>query len=168
MNLPENVTNFRSTSSTPLEAQRFEIAIRAEVILPQFWRDDDAHDGMRAIELEGWVDVLGGCSAAEIRAAWASYQRSGPRTASGRLAKPDAGALWRIVVAARPKPKPVAVKPQPEDQPRKPITPERAREIMREVYGDTEQGTSEPQNGALGLSARSALEDYGQIQKGSL
>lgn len=138
MNLPENVTNFRPMYSSPLEAQRLEIAIRAEVILSQFWRDDDTHDGMRTIELEGLVDVLEGCSAAEIRAAWVSYQRSGPRTASGRLVKPDAGALWKIVILLRPKPRIAPNNVNVKETPINRVSAERAREIMQEVFGGIE------------------------------
>jgi hypothetical protein len=167
MNLPENVTKFRPISSSLLEAQRIEIAIRAEVILSQFWRDDGSHDGMRAIELEGWVDVLEGCTAAEIRAAWTSYQRSGPRTASGRLAKPDAGALWRIVMASRPKPKPLPIRPQVEEAPRERMSPERVRQIMREVFGGPDAAEPEAQSGALGALAKAVLQGYSQEPEGS-
>jgi hypothetical protein len=158
MDPPENATKFQPISSSLIEGQRIEIAIRAEVILAQFWRDDDTHDGMRAIELKGWVDVLEGCSAAEMRAAWATYQRSGPRTGSGRLVKPDAGALWWIVMASRPKPKPAPIRAQIAEVPRERITPERAREIMREVWGSIWEPSSWPQNGALGALAQAVLQ----------
>ncbi len=113
---------------------------------------------MRALELEGWVDVLEGCTATEIRAAWASYQRSGPRTATGRLAKPDAGALWQLVMTARPKPQPVRLV-VPDEPPRVRISPERAREIMAEAFGgpDAPNGAA---TGALGALARSLAAGY--------
>lgn len=145
-------------SSSAQEAQRIEIAVRTESILSQFWRDDHTHDGLRALEIEGWVDVLEGSSPGEIRAAWASYQRSGPRTATGRLAKPDAGALWQMIVAARPKPKPVPVI-VPDEPVRVRVSPERAREIMSEVFG-SESGEAGPQAGALGAMARALAVGY--------
>lgn len=101
----------------------------------QFWRDDATPDALRALEVEGWMDVLENCSHSEIRMAWATYQRVGPRTDRGRLCKPDAGALHRIVMAERPKP--VLVRPAPEQERRAPpCTPEAAARIMREVFGD--------------------------------
>lgn len=154
-------------SSSAQEEQRIEIAVRAESILSQFWRDDDTHDGLRALEIEGWVDVLEGCAPSEIRAAWASYQRSGPRSASGRLAKPDAGALWRIVIAARPKPKPIPTPPAPPAPDRPRISAERAQEIMAEVFGgpDAPGGAA---TGALGALARSLAAGYAPDQGGAL
>lgn len=56
---------------------------------------------VRALELEGWLDVLESLSDAEIRMAWAEYQKTGPRSAAGKLLKPDAGALFRIANDAR-------------------------------------------------------------------
>jgi len=73
------------------------------------------------------MDVLENCSHSEIRKAWATYQRTGPRTAAGKLYKPDAGALWKIVQTMRPKPKPVETKPEP---PRERISAEAAQEIL--------------------------------------
>lgn len=85
-------------------------------------------DAEQALEIEGWIDVLEGCSHSEIRKAWANYQRSGPRTQSGKLYKPDAGALYRLIINARPKPR--LVKPEPE--PIELMSPERAAEILQE------------------------------------
>ncbi len=51
------------------------------------------------------MDVLECCSHTEIRKAWSKYQRTGPRTATGKLYKPDAGAIWQIVIDGRPRPK---------------------------------------------------------------
>lgn len=56
---------------------------------------------MQVLELEGWMDVLQECSHGEVSAAWALYNRAGPRTAAGKLYKPDAGYLWRLIEAAR-------------------------------------------------------------------
>jgi len=86
---------------------------------------------LQALEIEGWCDVLENCSHSEIRAAWAGYQKTGPRTVSGRLYKPDAGALYRIIQSARPKPR---VVPQPEPKRTEPrITAEQADAILDHV-----------------------------------
>ena len=113
------------------------------------------------------MDVLETCSHSEIRAAWAEYQRSGPRNQLGRLLKPDAGALWRIVMASRPKPKPLPIRPQVEEAPRERMSPERVRQIMREVFGGTDAAEPEAQNGALGALAKAVLQGYSQEPEGS-
>ncbi len=68
------------------------------------------------MEIEGWQDVLEVLSEVEFRKAWAEYQRSGPRTKTGKLYKPDAGALYGIAMDARPRvtvvPDPVADEPE--------------------------------------------------------
>jgi hypothetical protein len=113
-------------------AHRTKIGLRVEAILSQFWREDTTPEAIRALEIEGWIDVLENCSHAEIRQAWATYQRSGPRTANGRLCKPDAGALYKLVQDARPRPQIVRTAPEPIwERPR--MTAEHAAEIMREV-----------------------------------
>lgn len=96
----------------PSKAQRAEVAIRARAILAQFWRADDTPDAVQAIELEGWCDVLDGCTPDEVRRAWENYQKTGPRSQRGTLIRPDAGAIHRIVLAARPRPKKA---PEPDD-----------------------------------------------------
>ena len=68
-------------------------------------------------------------AASEIQKAWMDYQLNGPRTKSGRLYKPDAGALHRLIVNARPK-APRQVEPEPE--PINPISHDRAVEILKE------------------------------------
>jgi len=55
------------------------------------------------LEIEGWMDVLENCSHSEIREAWRDYQKNGARTQSGKLYKPDAGALYRIIKERRPR-----------------------------------------------------------------
>ena len=70
-------------------------------ILNGWWVDDRTPDAVRTLEIEGWLDVLQDLSEAEVRDAWGSYQRNGARTASGRLVKPDAGALWHVAMDAR-------------------------------------------------------------------
>ena len=123
-------SGFNALSQQQQEAHRLKIGVRAEAILGQFWRDDDTPDAVRAVELEGWMDVLENCSHSEIRKAWANYQRSGPRTQSGKLYKPDAGALYRLIINDRPKPAPVR---QPEEKRDPPCSPEAAAEIMEKA-----------------------------------
>ena len=77
------------------------VGVRVQSILDQFWRDDHTPDALQAMEMEGWIDVLEECSHIEIRSAWTVYQNGGPRTSSGRLAKPLAGDLWRIIRVMR-------------------------------------------------------------------
>ncbi|WP_104019099.1 hypothetical protein [Roseovarius nitratireducens] len=115
-----------------LERHRSKIAVRAEAILDQFWRDDDTSDAQRALELEGWADVLETCSHSEIRKAWAEYQKTGPRTRAGRLYKPDAGALYRIIVKRRPPPPPSPFEAPPKRHgPR--VPPEDVQEKLRSL-----------------------------------
>jgi hypothetical protein len=123
-------SGFNALEPHQQQAHRAKIGIRAEAILGQFWRDDATSDAVRALEIEGWMDVLENCSHSEIRAAWTEYQKVGPRSAAGRLAKPDAGALYRLILKARPKPK--LVQPQDEEA-RVPCSPEKAEEILREA-----------------------------------
>lgn len=96
-------TGFNALSEAQKTDHRAKIGVRSQAILGNFWRDDEP-DAVRAIELEGWMDVLENCSHSEIRKAWATYQRTGPRTASGKLYKPDAGALYLLIAKSRPKP----------------------------------------------------------------
>lgn len=100
---------------------RAKVGVRAEAILSQFWRDDEP-DAVRAIVLEGWIDVLESASHDEIRMAWADYQRNGPRSSSGRLLRPDPGALWTLIRERRPKPRLVV-----NDEPPPPVIPPEVR-----------------------------------------
>jgi hypothetical protein len=84
------------------------------------------------LEIEGWQDVLEVLSEMEFRKSWSEYQRSGPRTKSGKLYKPDAGALFKIAMGSRPKVRIIA-EPKPEGPPREPMTAERRQAIMDEV-----------------------------------
>lgn len=158
MELQTNIIAFCELSTQHQKEHRAKIGVRVESILATFWRDDTA-DVVRACEIQGWIDALETCSHGEVRAAWADYQRSGPRSGNGRLLKPDAGALWRIIIAARPKPKPapMIVRQEPE-RPR--ISPDRARAIMAEVFG-RDVGQDGPQGGALVALARSLAAGYG-------
>lgn len=110
------------------------VGARAEAILSQFWRDDEADPAIRALELEGWIDVLEGCGDAEIRYAWSEYQKDGPRSRAGRLLRPDAGAIYRLIMAARGRDMLAAraALPRPPPEPdRASVSPDAAREIMR-------------------------------------
>jgi len=77
------------------------------------------------------MDVLENCKHGEIRDAWATYQRAGPRTQQGRLVRPDAGSLFRIAMAGRPKPPVAAPVPEKPAGPR--CTPEAAARIVAEA-----------------------------------
>lgn len=77
------------------------------------------------------MDVLENCSHSEIRDAWRDYQiDSKNRTARGRLAKPDAGALRAVILKKRPRPKVVERPPEPKE-PR--VTPEQAKAILEKA-----------------------------------
>jgi len=112
-----------------------QIGVRAEAILSQFWRDEATSDAVRALEIEGWMDVLELTTHAEIRAAWAEYQRSGPRGRSGALYRPDPGAIHRIIIKSRQRErmKQQRQAPEPTDKPKERVTPERAAEIRAEA-----------------------------------
>jgi len=118
-------TGFNALSPQQQEAHRVKIGVRAQAILGQFWRDDSTPEAVQAIEMEGWMDVLENCSHSEIRKAWATYQRTGPRTQSGKLYKPDAGALYQIIFRSRPKPKVEESRPMTSDE-RKALEKQRA------------------------------------------
>lgn len=112
-------TGFNALSPQQQQAHRAKVGVRAEAILSQFWREDEP-DAVRAIVLEGWIDVLESASHDEIREAWTDYQRNGPRSASGRLLRPDPGALWARIRERRPKPQLV----RNDDPPPLEISPE--------------------------------------------
>ena len=130
MTVPTNIQGFNALSPQQQKAHREKIGVRVQAILSQFWQED-MPDAVKAIEVEGWMDVLQNCSHSEIREAWADYQRDGDnRSARGRLVKPDAGALYRIILRKRPKPKLVE---KPEEPREPPCSPEAAAKIMQEV-----------------------------------
>ncbi len=129
--LPVQANGFSGLSPQQQEAHRAKIGVRAQAILDQFWRDNETPDAVRAVEIEGWMDVLENCSHGEIRMAWATYQKEGPRSQAGRLSKPDAGALYRIIHRHRPTPKPVQVPEPVRDAPR--VTKEQAAKILEEA-----------------------------------
>ena len=128
---------------------RAKIGLRVQAILGQFWRDDATPDAVVALEVEGWCDVLAACTHSEIREAWAEYQRTGPRTTAGRLYKPDAGALYRIIHARRPRPA-LSVVPRTAEPARVACTAEAAQRIMAEVFGEAH---SDPDRIAAELAA---------------
>lgn len=117
MNELTTVNGFNALSPEEQKSHRAKIGVRARAILGQFWQDFDTHDAEKAIEVEGWMDVLENCSHSEIRFAWRDYQLDpNNRTARGRLAKPDAGALRAIILSKRPRPALVR-RPQPAPEP---------------------------------------------------
>jgi hypothetical protein len=144
-NLPMKPTGFNALSPQQQQAHRTKIGVRAEAILSQFWREDKTPDAIRALEIEGWMDVLENCSHSDIRDAWRDYQKRGPRTQSGRLYKPDAGALFRIIEERRPRlsvaPTPMRKTSRQEDaeyierMARDRINPERAAAAARVLKG---------------------------------
>ena len=161
MNNLTSIVAFSALSTQHQKEHRAKIGVRAESILLNFWREDGVSDVVRICEIQGWIDMLETCSHSEVRAAWTEYQRYGPRNSMGRLLKPDAGALWQIVMKSRPRPKPAPIMPRIAEAPRIRMTAERAAEIIREVNCDRE-ATSEPQNGALGTFVQEVLQGYGQ------
>lgn len=133
--LPAIQQGFHALSNEQQIEHRRRIAARCEAILGQFWRDDDAAP-IRALQVEGYVDVLQHVSHGELRDAWAEYQRTGPRTRAGRLLRPDAGALLELVVRdrARKQAPVIAPRPAPELTPREGFLDRKsAAEIMDEV-----------------------------------
>ncbi len=121
------------------ERQTVEIGIHVETILLQFWRED-TNAAIRAMEITHWIDALDGCTADEVATAWRDYQRSGPRSAAGRLARPDAGVLYRNVMAARAataqRLRAIEMskrKPAPPEPEINRVTAEEADNIIREV-----------------------------------
>lgn len=121
------VTGFAALSAPQQMEHRAKIGVRAQAILGQFWNDASTPEAVQSLEIEGWMDVLENCSHSEVRQAWATYQKTGPRSQAGRLSKPDAGALYRIILNARPKPKLVQPEPEAKDPP---CSPEAAAEIL--------------------------------------
>lgn len=99
--LTEHQPSAPASSPLPPAVRRERIGLRVTVILSSFWLDQEASRAERVLELEGWLDVLEPLDDTEVRAAWAEYQRSGPRSAAGKLLRPDAGALYRIAMQAR-------------------------------------------------------------------
>ena len=112
------------------QAHRAKIGVRSSAILGQFWVEQGRDEAIETLEIEGWQDVLENCKHSEIRQAWAEYQKMGPRTKSGKLCKPDAGALYQIILRKRPKPA-LVKEPEPERPPR--VTAQRKAEISAEA-----------------------------------
>ena len=129
-------SGFGALSPSEQLAHREKIGVRARATLRQFWIDAGTTDVDQALELEGWCDVLEDCSHSEIRKAWATYLKTGPRTnkdgplGKKKLYKPDAGILYLIIQAARPRP---TVVPTPEPERAPPATKEQAAEILKQV-----------------------------------
>lgn len=127
-------SGFNELSPPQQKAHREKIGVRVQSILSQFWLEADTPDAHRALELEGWCDVLENCSHTEIRNSWATYQKTGPRTQTGKLYKPDAGALYLIIMNGRQKPAAV-----PSWHSRKETPDEAATRIAEEKSGDADR-----------------------------
>jgi hypothetical protein len=112
---------------------RAAIGLRATTILAEFWRDRDEPDAQRALQIEVWMDVLEPFTQAEIRAAWAEYNRSGPRSERGQLLRPDPGALRTIILRNRPVPPRVASQLAPREPDRIPCPADKARAMLDEA-----------------------------------
>jgi hypothetical protein len=138
MNEIDRPMGFHALTDAQKAAHRGKIAIRVRSILGQFWRDD-VPDAVEAMEREAWVATLETLSHDELLAAWVLYQRQGPRSERGILIKPDAGALYRIAMEARPRPALRSI-PARAEAPRSKIAPHRVTEIMAEVYGNDRAG----------------------------
>ncbi len=130
MTLPVKQNSFAALSPQQQEAHRSKIGVRASAILGQFWQDLDTPEVERVLEVEGWQDVLENCSHSEIRASWTAYQKTGPRTKSGKLHKPDAGALYHIIMKARPRPKIAHSAPEPKKER---VSKETAAKILQDA-----------------------------------
>jgi hypothetical protein len=169
MNDPVEIRRFSELSRQQQEDHRAKIGAKIESILLSFWREENIPDLVRAYELQGWVDVLEVCSHSEIRAAWTDYQKNGPRSANRRLLKPDAGALWQIVLASLPKPKATPIVPQIVESPRLIVTMEQRQSIMRETWGgdfsDQAQASNGHESRALGALAQAVLRGEGQASE---
>lgn len=101
-------------------------------MLGQFWQAEDTADEVRVIEMETWLDTIGHCSIDDFRSAWVAYQRSGPRTKQGKLYKPDAGAIYKLIRDLNP---PISALPPPEPRRAPPVSKEAASEIIAAAYG---------------------------------
>ena len=125
---------------------RMELAVRIQAMLLQFWVAEDTEDAIRVIELETWLDTLGGISPDEFRHAVVDYNRTGPRTGSGRLVKPDPGAIWRLISQRRAADfveMQRSLPPPPPPPPKVRVTKEQAAAILKEAFGrrfDVENG----------------------------
>lgn len=129
-------TGFNSLTVEQQESHREKIGVRARSILGQFWKDADTPDAEKAIEVEGWMDVLENCSHSEIRFAWRDYQTDkNNRSARGRLVKPDAGALMGIIYNKRPAPQ--VVRSAPFVEPEKERCPPDVAQAITEAAGYT-------------------------------
>lgn len=129
-NEPRNPRSFNELSPQQQKEHRARVGVRAQSILSQFWQSDEPA-AVRAVTLEGWMDVLESASEGEIREAWADYQRNGPRSASGRLLRPDPGALWKRIRERRPKPRLVKL-----DEPPRVVIYEETRKRRAAVLSD--------------------------------
>ena len=119
-NLPSKTipTGFAAYSPQQQQDHRVLIGVTIKAILRQFWQDVNSADAVEAVELSLWLDILQECSNPELFKAWATYSKDtkNRNANTGRLHKPDAGALYTLVQKARndklpkqPKAPPVSV-----------------------------------------------------------
>lgn len=95
-------------------------------LLSHYWRDDDPSELTEAIARD-WADILEGLTQDAIAAACMRYLRDEPKR------KPTPGAIYRLALAAMPRPVVVRVAPVDDPPPPPRVTAERAAEILREV-----------------------------------
>lgn len=110
-------------------------------ILNAFWVDDRTPDALRAIEIEGWLDVLEGFSEEEIRTAWANYQKNGPRTDRHVLKRPDPGALHDMAMRHREFLARQAPRKAPPPEPEREISLEEKARVAAVVKGFADERT---------------------------
>lgn len=142
-NLPtQTLSGFSALSEQQQREHRVKIGVRVRAILAGFWQHADTPDVQQAMEVEGWIDVLEQCSHSEIRFAWRDYQTDlKNRTERGRLVKPDAGALFRIILSKRAvKPKPQQPTPESHQITEEKASPERKQQILDEAGFDPYRG----------------------------
>lgn len=102
------------------KSHRAKVGVRVRAFLDNFYVESrDA--AVMAVDVDLWATALQQFSHSEIMAGFGAYFNDGPRTKSGKLTKPDPGAIKALIFKARPKPKP---RPVVEDPPRPAPSPE--------------------------------------------
>ena len=109
------------------------MAGRAKVLLNHFWRPDDPVAVEEAL-LRDWVEVIKDFRTDEVNAACRAYLAHPERTESGRPIRPGPWTIVAIIERNRPRPKPRR-EPRIEAARDDNVTPQRAKEIIAEIYG---------------------------------
>jgi len=107
-----------------------DLATMVAAILSNFWTDQDPK--VHATNIASWCRTLSGMTAQEVNRAWGEYQKQGPRDQAGRLARPVAEDLRKLVDrerAWRHRIHREALPPPPEPA-RDPVGKEAASQIM--------------------------------------